>query len=116
MLSRSVTVPPEREYPFYVMAKCYTVVTTGDVDSPDALTLLLLHSTSFHKEIYEPTLDELASLVIRATSTGRDGNHVVVKEAWAVECPNHGESAVLNRGLLKQPCYEEYCWSFLRIH
>ncbi|KAF7790759.1 hypothetical protein EIP86_001716 [Pleurotus ostreatoroseus] len=96
-------VPPQRGYPFYVTAKRYRF-NGCEPQHPEALTLLLLHSTSFHKEIYEPTFDELALCLIRSAAVGAPK----IKEAWVVECPNHGESAILNQELLKQPMYEDY--------
>ncbi|KAJ3525179.1 hypothetical protein NM688_g8444 [Phlebia brevispora] len=93
-------VPPQRGYPFYVTAKRYAFGGEG----PHAVTLLLLHSTSFHKEVYEPTLEELAICLQDPQTKGI----VNIKEAWVIECPNHGESAILNQELLKQPQYEEY--------
>lgn len=99
-------VPPQHGYPFYVTAKRYRF-NGCEPQHPDALTLLLLHSTSFHKEIYEPTFDELALRLIRSAAVGAPK----IKEAWVVECPNHGESAILNQELLKQPMYEDYCKS-----
>ena len=74
------------------------------------VTLLLLHSTSFHKEIYEPMLEELFTIV---GDSSRDGDHgeteLSIKEVWAIDCPNHGQAAVLNCELLKRPEYKEYC-------
>lgn len=61
-----------------------------------------MHSTSFHKEVLEPMLSEVFAL----TSSSTD-----IREAWIIECPNHGESAVLNQSLLRQPEYERFCES-----
>lgn len=99
------TVPPQSGYPFHLTAKRYRF-NGCEPQHPDALTLLLLHSTSFNKEVYEPTLDELALRLIYSAASGPK-----IKEAWVVECPNHGESAILNQQLLKQPQYEDYCTS-----
>ena len=43
------------------------------------------------KETWEPVLTELAQL---------DAESSLVKEAWAIDCPNSGESALLNEKLL----------------
>ncbi len=104
--SRSVILPPQRGYPFYVIAKRYTqLVSPVGIQDSDSSTLVLLHSTSFHKEIFEPTLSDLAALITSPDVPGR----VKIKEAWAIECPNHGESAVLNEELLREPRFREYC-------
>ena len=103
--SRTVVVPPGRKYPFHITAKCY--VPQGELYNANGKTILLLHSTSFHKEIYEPALDELGLLARTYPMCGR----VQFKEAWVVECPNHGESAVLNQAVLQRPQYQEYCRS-----
>ena len=87
---RSVHLLPERGYPFHITAKCY--VPTDEVYSADGLTLLLLHSTSFHKEVYEPTLDELLLLIARDKPISQNRG-LKIRAAWVIECPNHGESA-----------------------
>ena len=129
-----VVLPPDNTYPFFVTAKRYThpasfahrrstdAGTSGPsalalppASSPTAaptsaspsasappLTLLLLHSTSFCKEVYEPILRDLWA---RTAAKG----DLPIREAWAVECPNHGESAVLNAETLRQPPFNTYC-------
>ena len=103
----SVCLAPSQDYPFYIIAKRYIhpAFQARDCDSrsngTQPLTLLLLHSTSFHKEIYEPVLETLFGM----TANGQ----FRIREAWAVDCPNHGESAALNSTLLSGPPYDEYC-------
>ncbi|KAJ7075855.1 Alpha/beta hydrolase fold-1 [Mycena belliarum] len=53
---------------------------------PAGAALLFVHGTGFHKEIWEPTIAALFEA---------DEQHAVY-EAWAVDCQNHGESAVAN--------------------
>ena len=104
----SVCLPPDDNYPFYITAKRYRSTdhasaksgTRANTRAP--VTLLLMHSTSFHKEIYEPML---ASLFSHASQDGAPH----IREAWAVECPNHGASATLNAALLLRAPYDEYC-------
>lgn len=62
----------------------------------DALTLLCLHGTSFHKESWEPTLEKIFDLASL-------GGPVRIREAWTLDCPNHGASAVLNEAVLQTP-------------
>lgn len=107
----SIVLPPRNGYPFYITAKRYAhpafqthqaaQSNRGSTDKSEPLTLLLLHSTSFHKEIYEPILETLFSL----TAHGE----LHIREAWAIECPNHGESAVYNAGILQTKPFDEYC-------
>jgi len=56
------------------------------------LTLIFLHSTSFPKEIWEPTIEQLLQ--------GQNRWKTRIREAYAIDCPNHGVAAVLNDGLL----------------
>lgn len=102
--AETVVVPPQHNYPFYVTAKRYPHPAFRENTAPQhgtPLILLFLHSTSFHKEIYEPVLEGLWARTV-------DGA-LNIREAWAIECPNHGESAVLNQDVLRQPQYAEYC-------
>ncbi|GJE83928.1 abhydrolase domain-containing protein mpaH [Phanerochaete sordida] len=106
----AVTLPPEPQYPFHICAKRYSHpafratgsarITSGGGGAVQPVTLLLLHSTSFHKEIYEPVLEALFALT---AGGGRD-----IREAWAVDCPNHGEAAVWNADVLQTKPFDEY--------
>ncbi|PLW09041.1 hypothetical protein PCANC_21618 [Puccinia coronata f. sp. avenae] len=63
---------------------------TGKHHSSDAekpITLILAHANGFHKETWEPSL---AHLIL--SPAGRK-----IKEIWALDCVNQGDSAVLNR-------------------
>lgn len=106
ILEESVTLPPDISatdgkktgYPLYITAKRYFAkgfeVPEGDTD---AVTILALHSTSFHKETWEPTVEALIDAMARAGA-----GKVKVHEVWAVDCPNHGQAGVLNREILKR--------------
>ncbi|KAI0311528.1 Alpha/beta hydrolase fold-1 [Amylostereum chailletii] len=93
------SLPPGQGYPFFITAKRYRR-PRGDALDPGALTLICLHSTSFHKETWEPTLDVLFQ------ADGSFGQHRIA-EAWAIECPNHGASAQLNEAALTHPLHKE---------
>lgn len=110
---QSIVLSPNGNYPFYIIAKRYAhpAFRTHHIAQADShrrgnanrsvpLTLLLLHSTSFHKEIYEPILEMLFSLTAHS--------ELRIREAWAVECPNHGESAVYNSDKLQTKPFDEY--------
>ncbi|KAG2014279.1 hypothetical protein CC2G_011112 [Coprinopsis cinerea AmutBmut pab1-1] len=100
---------PDADYPLFVTAKCYRLQHEGSAKgkereqfkaeslSADGLTLIVLHSTSFHKETWEATLETLFNVNAR----GRDSSRI--QEAWVIESPNHGESAALNEHQFLQP-------------
>ncbi|KAH7888249.1 hypothetical protein F5I97DRAFT_1806658 [Phlebopus sp. FC_14] len=114
MLKRQFTLQPDANYPLHITAKQYLCPefesSWGD---PNALTFIVLHSTSFHKETWEPTLQCLFDHVLNNSSPAPhdDGvsgalprfGGVKIRCAWAIECPNHGESAALNDTALQQP-------------
>jgi hypothetical protein len=113
LADQHVVLRPDTTYPLFITAKRYTHPASLDAGSRRSavvasasappLTLLLLHSTSFHKEIFEPVLRYLWARMAQG--------EIRVREAWAVECPNHGESAVLNGELLQRVPYKTYCES-----
>lgn len=96
--SRAVVLDPDESYPLYITANCYTPANSNLV----GLTLILLHSTSFHKEAWEPFIEDLFRLV-------EQSGKPLIREAWVIECPNHGRSAVLNEKLLLRPEFHNNC-------
>ncbi|OAV99340.1 hypothetical protein PTTG_04581 [Puccinia triticina 1-1 BBBD Race 1] len=56
----------------------------------EPITLILTHANGFHKETWEPMLAHLL-----LSPGGRK-----IKEIWALDCANHGDSAILNRSTL----------------
>jgi pimeloyl-ACP methyl ester carboxylesterase len=58
----------------------------------EGVTLVLAHGNAMHKEIWRTLLEYLFDL------TETQSEDVAIREAWCIECPNHGESAVLNEG------------------
>ncbi|KAJ3534307.1 hypothetical protein NMY22_g6983 [Coprinellus aureogranulatus] len=105
------TLPPDESYPLWITANRYwsngssaRVISvehlTEASKSRQGLTLIFLHSTSFHKETWEACLETLFKIV-EESSPGR--RPPVILEAWAIESPNHGHSAALNEAALRQP-------------
>lgn len=98
MLVESIICSPTSSYPLHIAAKRYSAhydsgVTGQQQSGPDKdLTLIFLHSTSFPKEIWEPTIEYLFQGINRRRNR--------IREAYAIDCPNHGVAAVLNDGLL----------------
>jgi len=95
MLVEPYTLQPSSEYTLFTTAKRYWIPELeGNASNPSAQTLIFLHSTSFHKESWEPALEDLFQLAAQPESK------LVIREAWAIDCPNHGESASLNHRAL----------------
>jgi hypothetical protein len=104
MLEESVTYPPSGGYPLYLTAKRYWLPSfETNASDPAALTLLLLHATSFHKEIWMPTLDAIFALA------SSEDSPVKIREAWCLDCPNHGASGQMNATVLLQPEFFRNC-------
>ncbi|KAJ6579648.1 Alpha/beta hydrolase fold-1 [Mycena vulgaris] len=98
MLEESVTYAPTPDYPLYLTAKRYWLPAfEANANDPAALTLLLLHATSFHKETWMPTLDAIFTLA------SSEGSPVKIRDAWCLDCPNHGASGHMNATVLLQP-------------
>ncbi|KAJ7471609.1 Alpha/beta hydrolase fold-1 [Mycena galericulata] len=95
------TLAPSSAYPFHIDAVQYV----PEQSYSNGLTLLFLHATNTHKESYEPVLLHLLRQPLR----------IRIRDAWCIENPNHGSSAVKNRALLDTPEYRdnwtamEYC-------
>ncbi|KNZ80814.1 hypothetical protein J132_04243 [Termitomyces sp. J132] len=100
MLVEAVKDNPHDGWPLITTAKRYWLPElTANADDPNALTLVLLHSTSFHKETWEPSLEKLLALSAQPESK------VKIREAWSLDCPNHGEAGHLNQQLLNERAF-----------
>jgi hypothetical protein len=79
----------------------------------DAATLILTHATSFHKEHWEPVLEDLYDQM--ADSYVINSPVPKIRDAWAIDSPNHGESAVLNEDTLLSgytPICKFWAWPY----
>lgn len=105
MLEESLIVlEPTLAYPLSIAAKQYRYRVPNRADSrtqPDAITLILLHGTSFHMETWEPCLTRIFDLAARSHQNA-NACGVNIREAWVIECPNHGGSALLNEKALRE--------------
>ncbi|KAI0689538.1 Alpha/beta hydrolase family-domain-containing protein [Cytidiella melzeri] len=95
------TFDPRPRFPFLITAKRYWNTayrqSLDDADAEDtALTVVFAHATGYHKEHWEPTIEDLYDVVQEAGS----GNAVKIREFWCIDAPNHGDAAVLNDELL----------------
>jgi hypothetical protein len=111
LLKDTIIYQPHRGYPLHITANryyCRPRPGHNVEDDPDALTLICLHSTSFHKETWEPTLARLFQLAAEQVK-GKNDRCVNIREAWAIEAPNHGTSGCLNQDALLLPEYHNNC-------
>ena len=109
MHERSYTLPLTADYPLSIIAKRYWIPEfEANVENPAAQTLIVLHSTSFHKEAWEPCLQELFKLISQSNTT----TNLLIRDVWAIDCPNHGESGALNNQALKDPQFTNCVWLF----
>jgi len=95
--SQSYVFDARPQCPLLVSVKRYWVQGFESTD-PDAVTLVLAHATSFHKELWEPVLEDLYTQAV--VSPWACSPVLKIRDAWAIDCPNHGESAVLNEETL----------------
>ena len=119
MISTTYTVDLHSGLSLRVLGNRYQL----DPPRSSGYTLVLLHATGLHKETFEPLIEAL----FEASST--NGRSNVIREAWAIgkrgsynlfapsfdmpmlsECPNHGESAVVNDETLQRD-YADACES-----
>ncbi|KAF9475154.1 hypothetical protein BDN70DRAFT_884048 [Pholiota conissans] len=87
MKATTYTCDPRPAYKFQVTAVRYT----PEYPAADGVTLVLAHGNATHKETYSAMLSFLFDL----TDSTRQ-HPPLIREAWSIECPNHGESAELN--------------------
>jgi hypothetical protein len=101
--TKSYTFDPRPSYPLLSVVKRYWKPDSPFLHDPQALTLVFAHGTSFHKEQWEPTIDDLEAIVEKHAS-----GSVKIREIWTVDAPNHGDAAELNAETLKLG-YEGVC-------
>ncbi|KAF8880536.1 alpha/beta-hydrolase [Infundibulicybe gibba] len=91
LITEQLSVLPSSSYPLHVLATRYRNKHTS---SKDGYTLIFLHAIGTHKETWDVAIRNLFELsCTRYVFTIRD--------AFSIECPNHGESAILNREVLQ---------------
>jgi len=110
--SQSYVFDARPHYPLLVSVKRYWVPKI-ESKGADAATLVLAHATGFHKELWEPVLEQLYDQM--AVSSRTNSSVPKIRDAWAIDCPNHGESAVLNEKTLSvgyAPSCKFYVWLY----
>ena len=98
--SESYIFDPRPNYPLVSTAKRYWNSSSTEINDPEALTLIFAHGTGFHKEQFEPAIEDFYKIL----ETG----NLKVREVWAIDAPNHGDAAVLNEKILQED-YESVC-------
>jgi pimeloyl-ACP methyl ester carboxylesterase len=92
---------PRPQFPFVVKMKRYPNLD----DEQNRFALILLHGNGFPKETWEPIVER-----IFATENAKP-NGLRIREAWAIDAPNHGDTAALNAELLQSGAYDITCES-----
>ncbi|KAI0722373.1 hypothetical protein C8T65DRAFT_734779 [Cerioporus squamosus] len=70
----------------------------GGAPHLEGVTLVFAHCSSGHKEQWEPVLAKLFEL---ASCSDVLPAECRIREAWALDAPNHGDAAALNGDILK---------------
>ncbi|KAF9037746.1 Alpha/beta hydrolase fold-1 [Panaeolus papilionaceus] len=102
--TKTFVFDPRPTYPYVVAVKRYWIEDSPYLNDKDALTLIFAHGTGFHKELWEPVIDDLY------TASARGGGHVKIREIWTIDCPNHGESTRLNAEALNVGPNQVFAW------
>ncbi|KAJ7177600.1 Alpha/beta hydrolase fold-1 [Mycena filopes] len=99
LTSESYVFDPRPNIPLLLTAQRYWDPASPYINDPTALTLILAHGTNFHKETYEPTLEDLYALL--DDGGAQPQSRPRIRDAWSLDCPNHGDAAVLNEATLQ---------------
>ncbi|KAJ7216362.1 Alpha/beta hydrolase family-domain-containing protein [Mycena pura] len=102
LASESYVFDPRPNFPLLLTAKRYWHPASPHLNDPSAFTLIFAHATGFHKEQYEPTIEDLYRLIPPGGPN--------IREAWSIDCPNHGDAAVLNEETLRWGYDEQFGW------
>jgi pimeloyl-ACP methyl ester carboxylesterase len=114
LTSATYTFDPRPELPLLFTVKRLWNDTIPEAHRANGFTIILLHGTGFHKELWEPTIDDLFALL----SQGGLGSEI--RDVWTIDSPNHGDSAILNEQAMKfheTVCeYYTFAESFCETH
>ncbi|TFY73930.1 hypothetical protein EWM64_g10083 [Hericium alpestre] len=106
--SESFIFDPRPHFPLLISVKRYWSPGFESTDE-DAITLVLMHATGSHNESWEPVLEELYS--VNGTASSISKYSFKIREAWAIECPNHGSAAALNEEALRSGYQSVFPWA-----
>ncbi|GLB40016.1 putative alpha/beta hydrolase family protein [Lyophyllum shimeji] len=102
--SQSYILDPRPNLPLLLTAKRYWQADSPYLNDSAALTLIFTHGVGFHKEQWEPAMDDLWALLNHNNGTVR------VREMWAIDTPNHGDAAILNERALQYGYDQVFAW------
>lgn len=89
---------PRPQFPFLITMKRYPNLD----DEQNGFTLIFAHGTGFHKETWEPVIERIF------LENAKPGG-LRIRDAWAIDAPNHGDAAALNVALLNTGAYDLTC-------
>ncbi|KIK62974.1 hypothetical protein GYMLUDRAFT_41275 [Collybiopsis luxurians FD-317 M1] len=103
LLSETYVFDPRPYYPLLSTVKRYRNPSWTE----EGLTLIFAHGTGFHKEQWEPTIDDLLDIIHQQHA------EIKIREIWSIDAPNHGDAALINEKTLQwgyEPVFrwEEY--------
>ncbi|SJL10133.1 uncharacterized protein ARMOST_13517 [Armillaria ostoyae] len=101
--TQSYVFDPRPSYPLVSTLKRYWKPSSPFLEDSDALTLIFAHGTGFHKEQWEPTIEDLFSYI-----ETRGG--LKIREVWSIDASNHGDAAILNEEVLQWGYEETFRW------
>ena len=114
LLCESYVCDPRPFYPLRIAVKRYwdpenALPAHAHQNARDeALTLVCTHGVGYHKEQWEPTFEHLFELYGEGQKK-QHGPRNKIREIWAIDAPNHGDSAILNEEVLLRGGYTPMC-------
>lgn len=93
---------PRPQFPFLITTKYYPNLS----DEQNGHTLIFTHGNGLPSELWEPVIGR-----IFAKENAKPGG-LCIRDAWAIDAPNHGGAAALNVALLESGAYDHLCESF----
>ncbi|KAG6837462.1 hypothetical protein H0H93_009005 [Arthromyces matolae] len=104
--SKSYIFDPRPNYPLFITATRYWLPDSKYLHDPSALTLVFTHAAGLHKEIWQPTIEDLFAL----SELPAGPCPVKIREAWSIDAPDHGDAGVLNELDLKMSYNPVFSW------
>ncbi|KDR77355.1 hypothetical protein GALMADRAFT_246742 [Galerina marginata CBS 339.88] len=102
--TQSYVFDPRPSYPLLSVVKRYWREGSPYLNDPEALTLVFAHGTGFHKEQWEPVLDDLQTLLDKGEGRPK------IREVWSIDASNHGDAAQLNEETLNYGYKHTFNW------
>ncbi|KAG7451534.1 uncharacterized protein BT62DRAFT_927244 [Guyanagaster necrorhizus] len=103
LASQPYVFDPRPNYPLVSTLKRYWKPSSPYLEDEDALTLIFAHGSGFHKEQWEPTIEDLFSFI-------EVHGGLNIREVWSIDASNHGDAAILNEEVLRWGYEETFRW------